>query len=266
MLNDADNAHADANPAENHQLVAPSAQSRSRRRLVTGMTGGVGVLLAVQAKTALGTTVCQSPSAMVSGNTSQTPDQAQCSGGLSPGYWKVPQHFSDWTAAGAQYPTFSSGIGECGSTGMQGLNKYSDVQKKIVTPGTLIADLFPGANVPLGSGIWAVIAFPNDKAFDPGKTGIGMFMRHLACAWLNAGSPWLNGSYPIRRDQIRDMWIAASAGGVYYPSGVTSGGMNMKQLIAYIEGMYDYNAGLEPTLCVTSSTSTSTSTTATTPQ
>ena len=42
----------------------------SRRRLFRGAAGGVGVVLAVQAKTALGTGTCQSPSARMSGNTS----------------------------------------------------------------------------------------------------------------------------------------------------------------------------------------------------
>ncbi|MFC5769713.1 hypothetical protein [Thauera sinica] len=230
--------------------------------MVTGVTGGVGVLLAVQAKTALGTTVCQSPSAMVSGNASPSPNQAPCSGGRSPGFWKVPQHFGHWPIAGAQYPTFSDNIGVCGSSGMKGLNKYSDVVSKILTPGTLIQTLFPGAPVPAGAGIWAVLAFPEDSAFN--STGYGQFMRHLASAWLNAG---YFADYPISRQRITEMWNAIyPSNGVYYPSGNNSGGMDKNQLIAYISGMYDINAdNLEEPLCsTTSSSSTTTTTTSTT--
>lgn len=264
MLNDADTPRADTDPVETPKLASPTPPSRSRRRLVTGMTGGVGVLLAVQAKTALGTTVCQSPSAMVSGNASPSPNPPPCSGGRSPGFWKVPKHFGHWPIAGAAYPTFYDNIGECGVGGMQGLNKYSDVVTKIKTPGTLIVTLFPGAPVPstpIPTGIWAVMAFPEDAAFN--STGYGQFMRHLACAWLNAG---YFADYPITRVQITDMWNAVVfGGGVYYPSGGTSGGMNKDQLVAYISGMYDYNAdNLEEPLCSTTSATTTSATSSTT--
>ena len=55
---------AEAIGARPEQPVLPS-----RRRLFKGVAGGAGVLLAVHAKTALGTGVsgaCQSPSAMMS--------------------------------------------------------------------------------------------------------------------------------------------------------------------------------------------------------
>ena len=72
---------------------AATEPSHLRRRLFRGVPAGIGVLLAVQAKTALGAGVCISPSAMMSGNASPRPgDGSVCSGGRSPGFWKVPQH------------------------------------------------------------------------------------------------------------------------------------------------------------------------------
>lgn len=235
-----------------------SPGNRGRRRLVVGVTGGVGVLLAVQAKTALGNTVCQSPSAMMSGNASPNPNPPPCSGGRSPGFWKVPKHFAYWPLAGATYPIFTQGIGECGSGGLKGLNDYDKVKDLVINPGTLVRDLFPGALVPgpaqgfPETGIWAVMAFPTYSGFN--ADGNGQFIRHLSAAWLNAGT---FPDYPLTRPQIRAMWESAGSGGLYYPNGGsgTSGGMSRQDIIDYIDGMYDFNAELEPALCTDSSPS-----------
>jgi len=237
MLNDPDTIRADGKPTENSQLMAQTAPSRSRRRLVTGMTGGVGVLLAVQAKTALGTTVCQSPSAMVSGNASPNPNPPPCSGGRSPGFWKVPQKFNYWDSI-AVPATFrpEAGVSIC-TSGMQGL-KLSD----IVTQGSPVSLALPGAS-PTGPliappegfwGMWAVLAFPTE--FNGGQ-----LMRHLIAAWLNAN---YFPSYPITKQQIADMWAATSVGGTYM-------GMGAADVISYISNMYDINADVapDPDLC-----------------
>ena len=85
----------------------------SRRRLFRGAAAGTGVILAVSSKTALGTGICQSPSAKMSGNLSgHRHTSATCKGGLSPGFWKVPQHFGHWARAGANHPRFPNGA-EC---------------------------------------------------------------------------------------------------------------------------------------------------------
>ena len=213
----------------------------SRRRLFRGAAGGVGVVLSAQAKTALGGGICQSPSAMMSGNTSPRPGNGQsCSGGRSPGFWKVLQHFSYWGTAGAAPATFKVQVAEC-STGLQGL-KYDD----IATHGTLLTAIgFTGA--PAGVGLWAVLAFPNQF------TSGGQLMRHLAAAWLNAG--YFAGSsakYPLTKAEVVRMWTSTASGGLYCPSSLPScgtSGWNSSQVIAYIEGMYDFNAGVEPNLC-----------------
>lgn len=215
---------------------AQHVTSRTRRRLVTAATGGVGVVLAVTAKTALGSTLCQSPSAMISGNTSPRPgDTTPCSGGRSPGFWKVPQHFTYWPTAGATAPTFKVVVNEC-MNGLGNLN-VSD----IATKGTLVNSVLPGAFSSNDPGIWAVLAFPTDYAN-------GQLMRALICAWLNAG---FFEYYPLTKKQVVDMWDQVKSGGIYCPSGTSCGsnGMTAEDIRKYIEDMYDINAVVENDLC-----------------
>lgn len=214
----------------------------SRRRLFKGAAGGAGVLLAVHAKTALGTGVsgvCKSPSAMMSGNTSPRPGGGTCSGGRSPGFWKVPQHFSYWSTAGATPATFDAPVAECAS-GLQGLTPAN-----IATQGTLLTSIgFTGA--PSGVGMWAVLAFPTSYPD-------GQLLRHLCAAWLNAGYfTSASEKYPITKAQVVEMWLDLKSTGIYCPSSVGSCGSNgwsASQVISYIEGMYDINSNVDPNLC-----------------
>lgn len=217
------------------------AAEPSRRRLVRGAAAGVGVLLAVQAKTALGGGFCQSPSAMISGNTSPRPgDGTKCSGGRSPGFWKVPRHSQYWSAAGATFPTFKTSVSECGG-GMQNLSA-----KDIASPGTLVADVLPGAWVKPNTGIWQVLAFPTEYQG-------GQLMRHLIAAWLNAGYFYSSSEkYPLSKQQVVDIWNAVKSGGTYCPSSIGScgsNGMNAHDVVRYIESMYDVNSSIEPDIC-----------------
>ena len=218
--------------------------SVSRRRLFKGVAGSTGVLLAVHAKTALGAGACRSVSATMSGNTSPRPrGGVTCSGGRSPGFWKVPQHFSNWGRAGATPPTFKPDVvvKEC-VKGMQNL-KLNDVAT--LGQGTLLTEIgFDGA--PANIGIWAVMAFPNSFSG-------GQLMRHLSAAWLNAG--YFTGDaakYPITKQQVIDMWNATKSGRLYCPGtigGCGTSGWTAEQVISYISGMYDINSGVEPDLC-----------------
>lgn len=207
-----------------------------RRKLFRGASGGVGVLLAVQAKTALGGGICQSPSAMMSGNTSPRPGgPPPCSGGRSPGFWKVPQKFNYWT--GATPATFAVSVDICRS-GMQGLS-MSD----ILTEGTLLSGIFPGS--PSSHGLWAVLAFPTHADFG----GQGQLLRHLSAAYLNSKYPSWSSPYPILTDQVKDMWVQLTSCGLYNPtvsSGCATTGMTASEVIAYISGMYDIAADLPP--------------------
>lgn len=234
MTTDNRSQEPSASPAGN---ALPSV---GRRRLFKGAAGSAGVLLSVHAKTALGTGVCKSPSAIMSGNTSPRPNSGvTCSGGRSPGFWKVPQKFNYWATAGATPPTFNVSVNEC-ATGMQNL-----VLSNLATQGTLLTGIgFVGA--PAGVGIWAVMAFPNSF---PG----GQLMRHLSAAWLNAGYFTSNAAkYPITRQQVIDMWNATKGGGLYCPGTIGNcgtSGWTSTQVISYISGIYDVNSGVEPDLC-----------------
>ncbi|MCB8747405.1 hypothetical protein LHU53_10850 [Rhodoferax sp. U2-2l] len=212
-----------------------------RRKLFKGAYGGVGVLMAVQAKTALGGNLvdCRSPSAMISGNMSQRPDTGiSCSGGRSPGFWKVPQKFEYWAGTGATPPTFKSDVYECAS-GMKGLTLDN-----VATPGTLLTNIgFAGAT---GS-VWAALAFP--------KSGEGgQLLRHLASAWLNAGYFQSNAAqYPLTKTEIIAMWNATKSGGTYCPASMScseSQRWTPAKVIEYIESLYDFNSDVaDPQLC-----------------
>ena len=231
---------AETRPEANSEMPGGATlPSASRRRLFKGAAGSAGVLLSVHAKTALGAGVCRSPSAIMSGNTSPRPNSGvTCSGGRSPGFWKVPQKFNYWATAGAVPPTFNVAVNEC-ATGMQNLTPAN-----IATQGTLIDPIFPGA--PSNTGIWAVMAFPNSFSG-------GQLMRHLSAAWLNAGYFTAAATrYPLTRLQILDMWNATKGGGLYCPGtigGCGTSGWTSAQVISYISGMYDLNSNVEPDLC-----------------
>lgn len=243
-----------------------------RRRLFRGLGGGAGVLMAVSAKSALGGTLCQSPSAMMSGNVSHQPANTSCSGGLSPGYWVQPQHFDAWTAAGVQYPTFSPAIVAC-STGTAKV-----AMSAIVVPGsppfTTITGVFGSClllsnNLQKKAGdptqeqadcLWSIIYSPT--SYQDGPYGVtGQVARALVCAWLNA--KYFTGSfasgteqYPISPAEVQDMWHQLWTTGYYCPSNITNcnstTGMTADNVKNYIESMYDINAAV-PNYCTNGS-------------
>ena len=230
-------------------LGAEAPRGISRRRFVNGASGATGVLLAVQAKTALGQAVCQSPSAMVSGNQSPRPDEgpASCSGGYSPGFWKQPQKFEYWI--NAIPPMFKNYSTYCPD--IQGQGKLPE----IIVQGTMADTILNGA--PQGASVWLVIANPTDYPD-------GELMRHLLAAWLNIG--FLGALYPIDGNTIKAMWWGTRNGGSsYYPYGATTG-WDAGDVVDYIKGMYDLQtAGIEPpTVCAADTAATSTTTTTTT--
>ncbi len=211
--------------------------SAGRRRLFRGVSGGV--LLAVQAKTALGGGSCKSPSAMISGNTSPRPgDGTVCSGGRSPGFWIQPQHSPYWSIAGATYPTFKAAPVLCAA------NLATIQDSEMLNKGTLLTNVFPGANVPVGTSLWSALAPQNNH---------GQLLRHLTAAWLNAGYFTSTGQkYPLSKQQVVDMWNAVKAGGLYCPASLLncgSKGWNATQVISYIEQMYDTNSDISTNLC-----------------
>ena len=234
--------------SENLVAAVPTTSGK-RRRLITAAGGGVGVLLSVSAKTALGSTICQSPSAMISGNMSHRPgDDKSCVGGLSPGFWVQPQKSGYWSTAWVSFPTFKEPIVEC-APGMGSLS-LSVIQD----PGTLIDSVFdggtagfqPGVGELPDPGLWAVLFRP--KRFGPN----GQLLRHLTAAWLNAG--YFGNDYPVSRAQIQKMWSDLRLGGTYCPSSIDCGalGWDAQQVQSYIDGMYDDNGLDMPNYCLVS--------------
>lgn len=223
------------------QAGAPGSVDITRRRIFRGAAGTAGVVLSVHAKTALGSVVCQSPSATMSGNTSPRPGggSTPCSGGRSPGFWKVPQHFGYWRVATP--PGLTAGIAEC-SSGLGGL-KFEDID--VALQGTRL-NAMGFADAPDKATFWGVLAFPGEF------TG-GQLMRHLAAAWLNAGyfgSP--TQAYPLTQVEVIKMWNDTKLGGLYCPTSLTTCGLNgwpASRVIEYIEDMYDFNSEVEPNLC-----------------
>lgn len=215
-----------------------------RRRLFRGVGGGVGVLMAVSAKSALGGGVCQSPSAMMSGNTSPRPGTGStCSGGLSPGYWVQPQHSPNWSTAGGVFPQVNGTVVTCTT----GLNKVAFTD--ITSQGTTLQSVFTGW-APVGYlgnvSMWWVINAPNDAIFG-GAGGVGQLLRHLSCAWLNAGYfQTAAAKYPMTKAQVVDMWLQLKSTGSYCPGGLTcSKPWSAADVIAYISNMYDVNAPVD---------------------
>ena len=208
-----------------------------RRRLFKGVGGGAGVLLAVSAKSALGATVCQSPSAAFSGNTSPRPGNTTCSGGMSPGYWVVPQHAGNWTVAGGTFPSFK------GITLVSCSTNYSNIKNSDIDyskPCTMLSLVFPGAPK---VAMWYALNSPTDTTTFGTQ---GQLLRHLSAAWLNAGyfntinSP--SQLYPISKQQVVDMWNAVKFGGTYCPTSSCSNPWTAADIISYISNMYDINS------------------------
>jgi hypothetical protein len=124
--------------------------------------------------------------------------------------------------------------------------KYADISQ----PGTTLQSLFPswapiGVSGPVS--IWYAIYNPNDPMFG-GPGGIGQLLRHLSCAWLNAG--YFTGStaqYPLTQAQVMDIWNQLSTKGTYCPPSLTSCAhpWTASDVINYISGMYDTNAPVD---------------------
>ena len=210
----------------------PGLPSEGRRRLFRGVGGAGGVLLAVSAKTALGGTVCQSPSAAMSGNTSPRPGSGStCTGGQSPGYWCSTQCSSHWSTAHGAFPTFTSPLKTTGTA-----LTFSCISNH----GTTLQSLFPGW-VPSGTtssiSIWWVLYAPNDPMFG----GSGPLLADLVAAWLNAGYYTGSGAkYPLTQTQVVNIWTQLHTGMAYCPTsfGSCSKAWTPTQVKAYLEGMY----------------------------
>lgn len=239
--------HASTEAPSVHEPPLVPLVDASRRRLFRGLGGGAGVLMAVSAKSALGGTVCKSPSAMMSGNTSPRPTTSTCSGGLSPGYWVQPQHSPNWSqvvgSPAAVFPQFNGQLTTCTTSTNQ--VTFGDITNQ----GTTLQSVFKGW-APVGNvgpvSMWWVIYSPNDAMFG-GPSGVGQLLRHLSCAWLNAGYfQSSSAQYPMTQAQVQDIWKQLSTTGLYCPALMScSKPWTASDVINYISGLYDVNAPVD---------------------
>lgn len=218
--------------------VSSSSPSRgARRRFIGATAGGVGVLLAVQAKSALGQVSCLSPSAMVSGNLSHHASATVCSGGLSPTDWKLQINLSSWGSVSA--PRFKRNVTLLdvdASSYKTGADISKNPKSVMDSVGTLVKTALPGAETQVSdtTGIWEFLAFPQNFA----TLSDCDLMRHLIAAWINTQ---LLPDYPIKTWHIREMWESLRRGGTYCPSSLActgTMGLSSAEVISYIKTTY----------------------------
>lgn len=214
--------------------TSTSPWTASRRRFIGATAGGVGVLLAVQAKSALGQTSCLSPSATVSGNLSHHANLPPCSTGLSPTDWKLQINLSSWGSVSA--PTFKQNVmlfdADISNAGEDISKNPRNVMNSV---GTLVSAILPGSGVSNSTGIWEFLAFPQNYAILPDRE----LMRHLIAAWINTN---LFPDYPIKPRHVQEMWQSLHGGsGTYCPSSLACGdtkGLSAAEVISYIKTTY----------------------------
>jgi len=176
---------SDSQHHEDSQQVAGSAGSESRRRFVRGVGLATPVVLAMSSRSALATGgKCLSPSATASiALTNSRPDRdgIGCSG-RSPGFWSQAcqpshQHYSYWTASGAEGKLFSAVFGD--------------------------SSAFPGKTLKnvLRNGMQGGPSFP-----DQYQLGF-----HLAAAWCNLQVGFVPASV-LSLQQLKDMWRYRNSG------------------------------------------------------
>jgi hypothetical protein len=165
----------------------------ARRRLAkAGM--GAGVLATLESKSAMASMVCRSPSGSLSNglSTSHYGPKAPACGGLSPGYWKQPQH---------AWPVSRS-------------LKFTDVFYAASTGASCpvrAATYANGACYNPGSYFCATLEdMLNPQPFDTNKVGM-----HLVAAYLNHEQKLIDF---IDLNDLKTMWSELQTTGRYSPT------------------------------------------------
>lgn len=196
--------------------------------MIGAAASGTGILLAVQARTALGAATCLSPSAVVSGNQSTQPDALNCTGGATPTVWKLQTSLLLWPTLDAIAPTFTATLVDS-STGCNGSHDVSaDPHAYMSDLGTRVSAILPGG--PSDLSVWEVLAFP-------AKYVDGDLMAALLAAWFNA--KYYAPDYPIKRWHVTEMWTER---GDYCPASITcspGSGMSVTAMLNYIVSTFD---------------------------
>ena len=227
----------------------------TRRRLTQAGLAAPVVLATLASKNALASAPYNCTiSGQLSGNTSTHGDTVDCSTlGLSPGYWRTPQHVGDWS-----YSSYiQGGIAErtWHNSGCVINFQYKPIASptldgsKQSTEGTLFttagfANVFRCVSTSSGTSILAW----GDPGFPP--VGNATLEQVVACGGNDAGLISLGRSavatllnafkfapnYPLAPNDVVDMFNAVCMGGTYQINSTVS--WNKDQVKAYFESLY----------------------------
>ena len=174
------NNSTNASPAE---CALPAPASLARRRLLRGGLGAVPVVLTVSSPSVMATgggSVCTPASSFASINTSR-PDRTFGCSGRTPGYWKQPQHYSNWPT-----PFVAKG---------DDATKFNDVFGSAYGyPGKTLLDVLE-----LQGGDRNAVA------------------RHIVAALLNAAKNWTSPEV-LSVTTVKLVWLSFTQKGYYEPT------------------------------------------------
>ena len=173
----------------------------SRRRLLKSGAAVAPVLLTLVSRPVLGGT-CVSTSEATSLTGSQLGGEQQVCAGRTPGYWKQPQHFGEWTPP---YTPGESGKKDKGDAQLAGAS---------ISPATVFhsgeTGLLQGPHADFGTATLLQVMSP--ELFNQDIDGMG---RHIAAALLNAAA----GLTPVLDESaVRRIWNDWSIHGYYEPT------------------------------------------------
>lgn len=197
--------------------VPPSLSDRgvARRRLVKA-GAGAGVLLTLDARAALDSPVCATPSGYMSGSLHKNHQGPQsCSGGYSPGYWKKktrswPMGLDRTTLAfTAVFPV----AGSCQMTTVPESKDYTGGNAK--NPKKNDGSPAPGTQVPVPSYQCALLEdLLSHQPYDANNLAM-----HMVATYLNICAGYVNF---MRVEDLQGIWAEVSTTGIYKPTaGVT---------------------------------------------
>ena len=200
-------ANSSVSRIQDSPMAANASGENMRRRLVKGALTAAPVVLTLRGQSALATTGCASPSAVLSGNQSPGRTAKPCGAGWSPGYWKVCQHLPLWDGCLTK-PTYKTGY-TCTSGNPD--------PNQMTSEGTLFKTIFANTGLLGDYSCWRILAYPAmvDKSLSGFNINEVQLARHLIATYLNRCK--IGSSFPVTALQMQAMWDGRLTG--YCPLG-----------------------------------------------
>jgi hypothetical protein len=178
-------------PEAHQDGTAPA--NPARRRFARLGAGTSGVILTLASGSGMAQTVCATPSGSLSaGLSSHQPAGGTTCSGVSPGYWKQPQH---------TWPVINT-------TQLKGKSTVTTDQQQ---RDTLYSKIFPNGNTTLyRTGTMQQLLDNNDPSADPYNLGM-----HLVAAYLNVMAGRISF---LSVQTLKNMWYDTITYGHYAPS------------------------------------------------